>query len=162
MNRISQRENPTNKQKLLEIMNKKFPKPVVDEMIGEFSGSVPVDQIEFSDEDMNHLLPIIESWNLKSRSPQMISLKAIIDNPANKDLLDRIRALKDGTITTDPNKGSGHYLRSPANVEKYRAMNSTTAPPIAVSKGSEVQWGFHRTIAAILRGDKEILAWIFE
>lgn len=44
-------------------------------------------------------------------------------------------------------------------VEKYAKLPSDTAPPI-VWNGEEIVDGNHRYLASILRGDKEILAYV--
>jgi len=162
MIRISQRDGADNKKKLLDTLNSKFPKPVVDEFIGEFTAQKPIEEVEFSDKDMEHILPFIEKRNLRYQEPQMVDINKILEHSENTDLRSRISAFNDGTINTDNTGSSATYIRSPENINKFKSMDASTAPPIAVSGTGKLEWGFHRTIAAISRGDKEILAWVFE
>lgn len=163
MIRISYRDT-SYKDTILEKIKKKYPPAIQKELLSEFLGNQSLDQFTVDEEQFKHLNQLIDSLNLKYAEPRDISLEAIQKDPSNKSIMDRLRAYGEGKVTSDPQKEKEGYefIRNPQNIEKYKAMDPSTQPPIAVRGESEVMFGFHRTITSILRGDKTIKAWVFE
>jgi len=161
--RISTRSTP-NKDKVFNFIKKKYPTGIHKEILDEISsGSNGWENVpEIADEDLYHYIDPLKRLNLKSNTPQKVSIEDILDNPENSVLNNRLQAIKNKTINTSGDMDENKNIRSPALVEKYKSMDPDTSPPIAVSNGTKLEWGNHRLLASILRGDKYIMAWVFE
>lgn len=141
----------------------KFPKFIQDDIAGEFFSDPNVKQ-----EDFDHMMSVINSWEMADNNVKDIDVITIIKNPENKPVLDRLAKSMIAKINekyrlnlTFSREGHSN-LRSLHNLKKYTKLDPKTAPPITVDIKGRVLMGMHRTLAAIIRGDPTIKSYVMK
>jgi hypothetical protein len=108
-------------------------------------------------------IDFINSLDLQSKGPQMVSNQALLQNEKNQSIIDRVPPDVVGIINkkwgtrfqSDPAK---QYDTNPDRFIKYMKMSAATAKPSIIVDG-EIIFGNARFIAALLRGDKQLKVW---
>ena len=101
----------------------------------------------------------MESFYLVSKEPIEFKLSNIVDDNlfgltrVPQDVLDVINKKWELNVKTEI-----VYDENPDRYFKYSKMPNHTAKPSVMFDG-EIGWGWGRFIAALIRGDKTILAW---
>ena len=108
-------------------------------------------------------IDFINSLDLQSKGPQMVSNQALLQNEKNQSIIDRVPPDVVGIINkkwgtrfqSDPAK---QYDKKPERYIQYAKMTASTARPSTIVDG-EIIFGNARFIAALLRGDKQLKVW---
>ncbi len=108
-------------------------------------------------------IDFINSLDLQSKGPQMVSNQALLQNEKNQSIIDRVPPDVVGIINkkwgtrfqSDPAR---QHDANPNRFIKYSKMTASTARPSTIVDG-EIIYGNGRFIAALLRGDKQLKVW---
>ena len=136
------------KKEWLSILSK-FPEMLQKEIIDERGSG--------NKEDLEE----IKNWKLLSKNPVKVSILKLLANKENlhiisttpSEVVDSIN--KKWNINVKPSKV---YDQNPKRYFEYAKKPRATAKP-SVLKNGEVYWGVGRFIAALLRGDNNLLVW---
>lgn len=148
--------------KLIQTWNKilsRFPKEFQAEIADERGPNKAQSQ-----DNLTRDIKIVSSFKLKNNKPIKRSLEELVKT--NQDILSLIpqQALdkinKQYGTNTQEEQVEGNEI-STEKLDEYSKMPAKTAKPSTLVNG-KIEWGNHRFVAALLRGDKDILVWDVE